>query len=151
MLGLLAYGIFALVAAVLLVGGLSLVTKVGSLGDRSNGTRLILTWAFCFIAPYVWVEANTRLHAADLEHVVEEAVAKRKVEPDVVTTKVQYAMRGRARVIVIARTPEEEWGSYRNIYAITANFDGEHWQLDDVVPINTEEGDSAGFTIPPYW
>lgn len=151
MLGLLAYGIFALIAAILFVGALSLVTRVGTLGDRSNGSRLILAWAFCFVAPYVWVETNTRLHAADLEHVVEEAVTKRKVEPDVITTKVQYAMRRRARLIVIARTPEEKWGSYRNIYALTANYDGEKWQLDEVIPINTVEGDSAGFTIPPYW
>lgn len=151
MLGLLAYGIFALIAAVLFVGALSLITKVGTLGDRSNGARLILTWAFCMVAPYVWVEIQTKMHQSELEHVVDQAVAARKVEPDVVMTKVQYALKGRARLIVIARTPEQEWGSYRNIYAITANYDGEHWRLDEVIPINTEEGDSAGFTIPPYW
>ncbi len=151
MLGLLAYGIIALVVAVVFVGGAALVTKVGALGERSNGRRVLIAWAFCFIAPYIWVEANTKMLAADLEPVVDEAVAEEEVEPDVVSTKVQYAIGGKARLIVIARTPEEEWGSYRNIYGITATFNGENWQLVSVTPINTEEGDSAGFTFPPYW
>ncbi|MEW5882660.1 MAG: hypothetical protein AB1725_00355 [Armatimonadota bacterium] len=151
MLGLLAYGIIALVAAVVVVGGISLVTKVGALGDRSNGPRVLLAWALCFIAPYIWVEANTMMHAGDLEPVVDEAVAEEEVEPDVVSTKVQYMLGGKARLIVIARTTEQEWGTYRNIYGITATYDGENWHLVSVTPINTEEGDSAGFTFPPYW
>lgn len=151
MLGLLAYGIAALIAAVVAVGVFSMLTKVGSLGDRSNGPRLLIAWVLCFFLPYLWVEVNTKMYAEDLEHVVNEAVEKRKVEPDVVTMKVQYALKGRARLIVIARTPEQEWGSYRNVYVITANYDGKVWQMDEVTPVNTEDGDSAGFTLPPYW
>ncbi|MER3414369.1 MAG: hypothetical protein C4340_06170 [Armatimonadota bacterium] len=151
MLGLFAYGIVALIAALVFVGGMSLVTKVGALGDRSMGTRILFAWALCFASPYLWVEANTKMHVANLEHVVDEAVSKHKVEPDVVMTKVQYVLGGKARLIVIARTPVQEWGSYRNIYALTAERDGENWQLVEVTPINTEDGDSAGFTLPPYW
>lgn len=151
MLGLLAYGIVALIAAVVVVGGMSLITKAGAIGDRSNAPRLFVVWLLCFVGPYVWVETNTKLHAANLEHVVEEAVSKQQVEPDVVTTKVQYMLGGKARLIVIARTPEQAWGSYRNLYAVTAVYKDGTWRLDEVIPVNTEEGDSAGFTFPPYW
>jgi hypothetical protein len=149
--GLLAYAFAALVVAGALSALVGFFTRVGSSVEKGAGLRILIAWLVCFAGPYVWVEANTAKYAADLEPVVDEAIQKSKIEPDVQFVKVQYAWKDRAKLIVVAKTEEHEWGSYRNLYAVTAVKDGEYWELDEVIPINTEDGDSAGFSIPPYW
>jgi len=149
--GLLAYAFVALIVAGAISAAVGFFSRVGNAVEKGAAVRILGLWLFCFAAPYVWVEANTAKYAADLEPVVEEAVEKGKIQPDVQFVKVQYAWKDRAKLIVVAKTKEQAWGSYRNLYAVLAKKTDDYWELDEVIPINTEDGDSAGFTIPPYW
>ena len=151
MFGLFLYALVCLVVAVVLVGLRTLVMRVGKIGETSNAIRLAVTWLVVLAIPYVWVEAQTRMHKKEFADIVDQVAEKKLIEGEPAYFKVQSEMNGKAKLLVIS-TGENTWGgTYRNVYSMRLHQDSKGWLLESVNPVNTTDGDSAGFTLPPYW
>lgn len=151
MFGLFLYSIVCLGAAGLLVLIRGMFTKVGSMGESPNAARLVFTWLVMLALPYGWVEGQTMMHKHEFAEAVHEIEEKGLVTGEAHYYKVQNAMGEHARVILVT-TGDLSWGgTYRNVYAVHLERNGTSWAVSAIDPVNTTDGDSAGFTFPPYW
>lgn len=151
MFGLFLYALVCALVAVGLVALRTLVTRVSKIGENSNAVRLVVTWLVVMALPYGWVEVQTRMHKQEFAGIVDQVAEKKLIEGDPAYFKVQSDMNGKARLLVVA-TGENHWGgTFRNVYGMRLHKDAKGWLLESVDPINTTDGDSAGFTVPPYW
>ena len=150
MLGLMLYAIVCFIASWLALALLGFFTKVSRTGEKSPSRRLLVIWLAFLSLPYAWVEAQTALHEQEFTEPVDIAYVKSLFDGEPLYFKVQYATGTNARLLLIAYE-DENWGTYRNIYSVRLRRVGNDWLLKSVDPINTFEGDAAGFTFPPYW
>jgi hypothetical protein len=151
MFGLLAYCMVGLVVACVVQVARAFLTRLGSMSEGSNPLRLVLTWLVVMAIPYLWVEGQTAMHGPQFEPLVFDLYDKNMVDGDVAYYKVLYAWHDKASVVLVCNGDYQWGGTYRNIYKATFARDSVGWTLQKLTAVNTSEGDSAGFTIPPYW
>jgi len=150
MFGILAYAIVGLVVAGVIQLFRGLITRYNH-GEGGGPLQLVLTWIVVMAIPYVWVEAQTSMHSNEFEPIIEEVAKRELVDGNVAYFKVLYARNDDAKLVVVCNGDYEWGGTYRNIYDLRLSKQGTTWMLDMVDPVNTSDGDSAGFTVPPYW
>lgn len=151
MLGLLLYAIVCFTIAGALTWISVLFSKVGSTADKPAVTRLVFLWLAVFALPYGWVEFNTARRSKDFELGVENAVDKGLVTGELAYFKVRNAVGESAKVLVVTDVEDDWGGTYRNLYHLDFEKDSDGWHVRHVTPLNTKDGDSAGFSVPPYW
>ena len=150
MFGILAYAIVGLVVAGVIQLIRGLLTRFNH-GEGGGPLQLVLTWLVVMAIPYIWVEAQTSMHGDDFQPIVDEVGHKDYVDGEVAYFKVLYSHADRAKLVVVCNGDYQWGGTYRNIYDIILSKEGKSWVLNTVDPVNTSDGDSAGFTVPPYW
>ena len=151
MFGLFLYALGCLAAASIVVMLRAFTMKAGRIGEGSNALLLLLTWAVVVAAPYGWVETQTTLHRKDFAPVVTELAERGHLDGDPVYFKVQAAGEENAKLILVTGGENTWGGTYRNIYSLRLDKSAAGWWVKSVDPVNTTDGDSAGFTFPPYW
>ncbi len=152
MFGLILYAIIAFVIALTANWVRSLFTKTGSIGDAPAAGRILVLWLVVMAMPYGWVEFQTARHKTEFDDIVDYAAKGKKISGDVLYTKVQHLWGGKAKLLVVTQETEEWGGTYRDLYQLVCTQDDKNrWELEEVRPINTSKGDSAGFVFPPYW
>jgi hypothetical protein len=151
MLGALLYGIVCFVIGAVVVWFSLLFTKLGKSAERPMAGRLFSTWILMLALPYIWVEFNTWRSEEEFLSGVDTAAEKGMTNGDFAYLKVKGALGESARVLVVTEGEEEWGGTWRNMYNLDFERDSEGWKLISVHPVNTQDGDSAGFSFPPYW
>lgn len=151
MLGLMLYAIVCFTIAAAFTWLSLMFTKLGSTTDRSAASRLIALWVFVFAVPYIWVEACTAIYKEKFDDGVYLASDKGYMEGDLLYYKVRIPFGNTAKIVAVTEIVEDWGGTYRNLYDLEFERNGNGWQLSAVIPINTKDGDAAGFTVPPYW
>lgn len=150
MFGLLAYAIVAGIAAAVIQLIRGLLTRNHS-GEGSGPVQLIAVWLIVMAIPYVWVEWQTRSRGQEFSSIVDEVYEREFVDGAPAYYKVIYANDEHARLVLVCNGEYHWGGTYRNLYNLLLSRDKDQWVLSAVDAVNTADGDSAGFTIPPYW
>jgi hypothetical protein len=151
MFGLLLYSLGCVGASGVIYTVRAVLSKTSRIGERSNATFLFLTWMFVMAAPYGWVETLTAIHKSEFTPIVEEVVRHKGIDGDLMYFKVQTASSDHAKLIIVTAGENNWGGTFRNIYAVELGKSPTGWWANSIDPINTTDGDSAGFTLPPYW
>lgn len=152
MFGLFMYTFGAFFLALVIVGLSRLFIKIGSIGDKPMASRLLIAGFACFSFPYLWVEFNTIRYGEGFSEYVESLEEDGLIRGELLYYKVQYAFATKSRILLVSETVHDWGGTSRNLYAIKfEKHDDEEWHPIEINKVNTEDGDSAGFTIPPYW
>lgn len=151
MLGFLLYTVMGLVVALAANWIRALFTKAGKIGESPAAGRIGILWLVTLILPYSWVEIQTKRAGSEFDPVIDRAYKLDQIAGTFVYAKVQHAWGSDAKIIVVSEEKEEWGGTYRGLYQLISKKDGGEWALEEVRPINTLRGDSAGFVFPPYW
>lgn len=151
MFGLFFYALVCFIAAAVLVGLLNLVMKVAKTGEGSAAPRLFITWLLLMGGPYAWVEWQTRSHGSEFKQIVQEVADRNLISGDLAYFKVQRDSSKSAKLLLVSGGENNWGGTFRNIYSLKLHQAADGWSLDSIDPINTADGDSAGFSFPPYW
>lgn len=151
MFGLILYAGIAFVIALVSNWISSLFTKAGKIGDTPAAGRILVLWLVVMAMPYGWVEFNSVRHKSEFADVLEVAEKKKQITGDFIYCKVQSIWGDRAKLLVVTEEKEDWGGTYRDMYQLICTRDNGAWDLNEVRPINTSKGDSAGFVFPPYW
>lgn len=151
MFGLLFYALGCLVVTGILMTLRTLVTKVSKTAENSNAQRIIVCWLAVTVLPYIWVEIQTTLYKTDFNSLVAEIAKKDLIAGEPAFFKVQNALGSHARLILVSEGKTNWGGTYRNLYLVKLDKDRAGWLVSSVDPVNTTDGDSAGFSLPPYW
>lgn len=151
MLGLMLYAIVCFTIAAAFMWLSLIFTKLGSTTDKPAISRLVVLWVFVFAVPYIWVEVCTAIYKKDFDDGVFLASEKGFLEGDLLYYKVRIPFGSTAKIVAVTEIVEDWGGTYRNLYDLEFKRDGSEWHLSAVVPVNTKDGDAAGFTVPPYW
>jgi len=150
-LGLIVYALVSLAIAFGILCIRAWFVRVGILGDYPATQRLLLIWVVVFALPYFWVEILTLLKGKEFQKEIAYLAYNEKILGEPLYFKVQYAFGGKGKVVLISTDTSEWGGTFRNIYSISFSHDGKEWVPERIDEVNTENGDSAGFTFPPYW
>ncbi|HWP31863.1 MAG TPA: hypothetical protein VNK96_09120 [Fimbriimonadales bacterium] len=150
-LGLIFYALVSLAITFGILVIRAWFTRVGILGEHPATQRLLMIWIIVFALPYIWVEVLTFWKGKEFEEEISYIAYSEKILGEPLYYKVQYAFRGTGKVILIAEDTSEWGGTFRNIYSISFSHNGKGWVAKRIDEVNTEDGDSAGFTFPPYW
>ena len=151
MFGLLLYTVVCFGIALMLVCVRSLFTKVGTMGDKPVFFKLFAWWVILCIAPYGWVEWQTRQHGKEFATAVDQLADRGQIRGTPLYWKVRSFGTDRSTIFVVSKVVANWGGTHRNLYRAEMFKQNGKWKTDSIAAVNSDDGDEAGFTVPPYW
>ena len=153
MLGTIFYAIGCFVVAGILTTIIMMTRPIQDRGESRPWFTIIMLTVFVAAAPYLYIEALTKLFASKMQKGIVSGFDSADVSGPLKYYKVVWYTNDKATAIAVGEEKEAWGGTDRPLVAITLKHDkdSDDWKCDSYRLVYSSRMNKDGMSFPPYW